>query len=159
MDEWHIGDPVDWGDGWMDAQNWGHGNGNGDDGGDDYGYSGPSQRIERNVDLYANLHKYPYEKYIDLARKSVDDDEALDYYEKAVYHGSQYIFYLKDLRLVDESFPSDKKDLLSDDDIARCTQMYISYKKKRKGILFKVPLHQELVIKEIFKKTGNELVI
>ena len=23
MDEWHIGDPVDWGDGWMDAQNWG----------------------------------------------------------------------------------------------------------------------------------------
>ena len=25
MDEWHIGDPVDWGDGWMDAQNWGHG--------------------------------------------------------------------------------------------------------------------------------------
>ena len=25
MDEWHIGDPVDWGDSWMDAQNWGHG--------------------------------------------------------------------------------------------------------------------------------------
>ena len=25
MNEWHIGDPVDWGDGWMDAQNWGHG--------------------------------------------------------------------------------------------------------------------------------------
>ena len=24
MDEWHIGDPVDWGDGFMDAQNWGH---------------------------------------------------------------------------------------------------------------------------------------
>ena len=23
MDEWHIGDPVDWGDGFMDAQNWG----------------------------------------------------------------------------------------------------------------------------------------
>ena len=23
MDKWHIGDPVDWGDGWMDAQNWG----------------------------------------------------------------------------------------------------------------------------------------
>ena len=23
MDEWHIGDPTDWGDGWMDAQNWG----------------------------------------------------------------------------------------------------------------------------------------
>lgn len=21
MDEWHIGDPVDWGDGFMDAQN------------------------------------------------------------------------------------------------------------------------------------------
>ena len=26
MDEWNIGDPVDWGDGFMDAQNWGHGN-------------------------------------------------------------------------------------------------------------------------------------
>ena len=25
MNKWHIGDPVDWGDGWMDAQNWGHG--------------------------------------------------------------------------------------------------------------------------------------
>ena len=25
MDEWHIGDPVDWGDGFMDAQNWGRG--------------------------------------------------------------------------------------------------------------------------------------
>ena len=24
MDKWHIGDPVDWGDGWMDAQNWHH---------------------------------------------------------------------------------------------------------------------------------------
>lgn len=23
MDEWHIGDPVDWGGGFMDAQNWG----------------------------------------------------------------------------------------------------------------------------------------
>ena len=23
MDEWHIGDPVDWGDGFMDAQKWG----------------------------------------------------------------------------------------------------------------------------------------
>ena len=23
VDKWHIGDPVDWGDGWMDAQNWG----------------------------------------------------------------------------------------------------------------------------------------
>ena len=26
MYEWHIGDPVDWGDGFMDVQNWGHGN-------------------------------------------------------------------------------------------------------------------------------------
>ena len=26
MDEWHIGDPVDWGDGFMDAQNWGRRN-------------------------------------------------------------------------------------------------------------------------------------
>lgn len=24
MDEWHIGDPVDWGDGFMQAENWGH---------------------------------------------------------------------------------------------------------------------------------------
>ena len=29
MNEWHIGDPVDWGDGWMDAQNWGHGHDDG----------------------------------------------------------------------------------------------------------------------------------
>ena len=26
MYEWHIGDPVDWGDGFMDAQNQGYGN-------------------------------------------------------------------------------------------------------------------------------------
>ena len=35
MDEWHIGDPVDWGDGFMDAQNWGRG-GDGDKDSQDY---------------------------------------------------------------------------------------------------------------------------
>ena len=29
MYEWHIGDPVDWGDGFMDAQNQGYGNDDG----------------------------------------------------------------------------------------------------------------------------------
>ena len=33
MYEWHIGDPVDWGDGFMDAQNQSYGN---DDNEDDF---------------------------------------------------------------------------------------------------------------------------
>lgn len=45
MDEWHIGDPVDWGDGWMDAQNWGRGSDDEDD-------------INKGTNNTGNSHQY-----------------------------------------------------------------------------------------------------
>lgn len=69
MDEWHIGDPVDWGDGFMDAQNWGHGQ---DDDEEDKGYNS-NQNSE-------------YQRYLRKAEECSrrgNHSEALDYYEKA----------------------------------------------------------------------------
>lgn len=69
MDEWHIGDPVDWGDGFMDAQNWGHGQ---DDGEEDKGYNS-NQNSE-------------YQRYLRKAEECSrrgNHSEAIDYYEKA----------------------------------------------------------------------------
>lgn len=69
MDEWHIGDPVDWGDGFMDAQNWGHGQ---DDDEEDKGYNS-NQNSE-------------YQRYLRKAEECSrrgNHSEAIDYYEKA----------------------------------------------------------------------------
>jgi len=69
MDEWHIGDPVDWGDGFMDAQNWGHGQD------DDEEHTGCKSNQNSEYQRYLR-------KAEECSRRG-NHSEALDYYEKA----------------------------------------------------------------------------
>ena len=69
MDEWHIGDPVDWGDGWMDAQNWGHGQDDDDD--------------EKYDNSYQNSEYQRYLRKAEECSRRGNHSEAIDYYEKA----------------------------------------------------------------------------
>lgn len=66
MYEWHIGDPVDWGDGFMDAQNQGYGN---DDEEDDYFPDKlEADKYSRKAWDLCNQHKYEDAlQYINLA--------------------------------------------------------------------------------------------
>lgn len=69
MDEWHIGDPVDWGDGFMDAQNWGHG-----------------QEDDEDDKEYNSNQNSEYQRYLRKAEECSrrgNHSEAIDYYEKA----------------------------------------------------------------------------
>ena len=70
VDEWHIGDPVDWGDGFMDAMNWGHGSDD-DDESDWTGRDLPDPRIEEYGKKAWNLYMEFKEKealhYINMA--------------------------------------------------------------------------------------------
>lgn len=68
MDEWHIGDPVDWGDGWMDAQNWGHG------------------QDDDDKKISSSYNDSEYQHYLRKAEECSrrgNHSEAIDYYEKA----------------------------------------------------------------------------
>ena len=62
MDEWHIGDPTDWGDGWMDAQNWGRGN-----------YEDERKDNSSDVEIKAN-QKISRAKYIINSEMSYDNE-------------------------------------------------------------------------------------
>ena len=95
MDEWHIGDPVDWGDGFMDAQNWGHGYNEEDDQNRNCRYDNDYRRstpLDSNTVRSNCIRQYrePYEKYMELARNAEDDDEAVAYYKKAIDYGIGY---------------------------------------------------------------------
>ena len=68
MDEWHIGDPVDWRDGWMDAQNWGHG------------------QDDDDKKISSSYNDSEYQHYLRKAEECSrrgNHSEAIDYYEKA----------------------------------------------------------------------------
>ena len=70
MDEWHIGDPVDWGDGFMDAQNWGHGGDDDDDEDEFFTTSRPSKSDEYSKkawDLYMDFKEAEALSYINMA--------------------------------------------------------------------------------------------
>ena len=71
MDEWHIGDPVDWGDGFMDAQNWGHGGSDDEDDPDEFFTSPrPSKSDEYSKkawDLYMDFKEAEALEYINMA--------------------------------------------------------------------------------------------
>lgn len=70
MDEWHIGDPVDWGDGWMDAQNWGRRD-------DDENKKSPKTRPKYSGS--AEYSKRAWDCYLDY-----DYDSALYYINRAL---------------------------------------------------------------------------
>ena len=93
---------------------------------------------------------------MELARKEEDDNEAVAYYKKAIDYGIDYLDALKRNSLTDNSFPSDKKDLLTADDLEKCKQMYIRYKLKPTGIFLR-SYPQKDVLEEIFKKTDNKI--
>ena len=162
MDEWHIGDTVDWGDGFMDAQNWGHGYNEEDDQNRNCRYDNDYRRsapLDFNIVRGNCVRQYrePYEKYMELARNAEDDDEAVAYYKKAIDYGIGYLDAMKRNCLTDNSFPSNKKDLLPAYDFAKCTQMHIRYRQKPRGFFQKShPQEDDLV--EIFKKTGNKIM-
>ena len=86
--EWQIGDPVDYTtDGWMDAQNWGHGF---DDDDDENGWTGrdlPDPRIEeygkKAWDLYMDFKEEEALRYIDMAL-DLDDGHANNWNRKAI---------------------------------------------------------------------------
>ncbi len=85
MDEWHIGDPVDWADGWMDAQNWGHGH---DDDEDSWTEEDlPDSRIEeygkKAWKLYMDFREEEALHYINLAL-DLDDRHAANWNRKAI---------------------------------------------------------------------------
>ena len=162
MDEWYIGDSVRWGDGFMDAQNWGHGYNEDDDNqNSDYGYNNDYRRSAPQVlnTVKGNCvksYREPYEKYMELARKEENDDEAVAYYKKAIDYGIDYLDALKRNSLTDNTFPSDKKDLLTAEDLEKCKQMYMRYKLKPTGIFLR-SYPQKDDLEEIFKETGNKL--
>ena len=89
MDEWHIGDPVDWGDGWMDAQNWGHGYDDEDDDDiedDDYTNSRLIKRDEYSKkawDLYMDFKEAEALEYIDMAL-DLDNGNSNNWNKKAI---------------------------------------------------------------------------
>ena len=66
MYEWHIGDPVDWGDGFMDAQNQGYGNDDEED--DHFSDKLEADKYSRKAWDLCNQHKYGDAlQYINLA--------------------------------------------------------------------------------------------
>ena len=85
MYEWHIGDPVDWGDGFMDVQNWGHGN-DGDKDSQDHETSRELKREQysRKAWDFCNEHKYELAlHYINMAL-DLDSLNAGDWNKKAI---------------------------------------------------------------------------
>ena len=162
MDEWHIGDPVDWGDGFMDAQNWGHGYGGDESQNRDCGYDdnrrySPPSFTKSELLLHARSFKNAYKLCMENARKSERDDEAVVHYKRAVDYGISYLEALKKDNLTDESFPTNKQDLLPANDLARCRQMYIKFKRKWGG-LFQKSHPRKNDLEEIFEKTGNSIM-
>ena len=76
MDEWHIGDPVDWGDGWMDAQNWGHGCDDEEE--KDYfpNKTTPDSKGKRNSRRSYNRHRYlSDEKALEKINRALEVDK------------------------------------------------------------------------------------
>ena len=87
MDEWHIGDSVDWGDRWVDAQNWGRRYDDEDDGNRAIGNSSDNPRIEeygkKAWDLYMDFKEEEALCYINMAL-DLDKNHANNWNMKAI---------------------------------------------------------------------------
>ena len=124
MDEWHIGDPVDWGDGWMDAQNWGHG---GDDGNDDHcsgsygghgsygGYRPPVDIDQVNRNRLKSI-KHNYESKLKEAREARNDELRIRCYGEALEYANRYSEQSEKWGITVEGMP-DRSHALSKEDI------------------------------------------
>ncbi len=124
MDEWHIGDPVDWGDGWMDAQNWGRGGNDDDDSYGSRGHGGHSgyggyrsqlspEQIKRRELGYK---KDGYERKLKLARNQTVDEYRIRDYCEALEYAKEYFAESERLGITIEGMP-DRNHLLSKDDV------------------------------------------
>ena len=84
MDKWHIGDPVDWGDGWMDAQNWGHGDDEGEK--DPYAEKTTQDSERRNYPRRAHNPDFNYEKALEDINHALrlDKNNADNWNKKAI---------------------------------------------------------------------------
>ena len=124
MDEWHIGDPVDWGDGWMDAQNWGRGGGDDDDnyssgghgGSSSYGGYRPQLSPEQINRRELGYKKDGYERKLKLARNQTDDEYRIRDYCEALEYAKEYFAESERLGITIEGMP-DRNHLLSKDDV------------------------------------------
>ena len=123
MDEWHIGDPVDWGDGWMDAQNWGRG-GYDDDSYGSRGHEGHSgyggyrphvdpEQIKRNSLKYK---KDAYERKLKDARNQTNDERRIRYYIEALEYANQYFEESEKMGITIDGMP-ERNHLFSKDDV------------------------------------------
>ena len=87
MDEWHIGDPVDWGDGWMDAQNWGRRDSDDEDEEEDNTFDNTQFRIneysKKAWDYYMDFKDEDALYYINLAL-DLDNRHANNWNRKAI---------------------------------------------------------------------------
>jgi tetratricopeptide (TPR) repeat protein len=117
MDEWHIGDPVDWGDGWMDAQNWGRRD-NDEDEEEDNTFDNTQFRIneysKKAWDYYMDFKDEDALYYINLAL-DLDNRHANNWNRKAIileslkrYEESEEC-YNRSLRLSRDNIVSDNK--------------------------------------------------
>ena len=124
MDEWHIGDPVDWGDGWMDAQNWGRGGDHEDDnynsgshgGSSSYGGYRPQLSPEQINRRELGYKKDGYERKLKLARNQTDDEYRIRDYCEALEYAKEYFAESERLGITIEGMP-DRNHLLSKDDV------------------------------------------
>lgn len=124
MDEWHIGDPVDWGDGWMDAQNWGRGGDDEDDnynsgsrgGSSSYGGYRPQLSPEQINRRELGYKKNAYEHKLKYARNQTDDVLRIRYYIEALEYANEYYEESEKMGITIEGMP-DRNHLLSKDDV------------------------------------------
>ena len=162
MDEWHIGDPVDWGDGWMDAQNWGRGGDDEDDryvseshgGSDSYGGYRPQPSREEFNRRMLNNKKGAYERKLKEARNETNDEYRIRDYGEALKYADEYFAESERLGITIDGMP-DRDDLLSKDDVD-----WIS--KKHYDEFFKLHIlstDQTENLENLLKQSGNGHVI
>ena len=124
MDEWHIGDPVDWGDGWMDAQNWGRGGENEDDnynsgsrgGSSSYGGYRPHVDPEQIKRSSLEYKKDAYERKLKDARNQTNDERRIRCYIEALEYANQYFEDSEKMGITIEGMP-ERNHLLSKGDV------------------------------------------
>lgn len=158
MDEWHIGDPVDWGDGWMDAQNWGRGGDHDDDSYGSRGHGGHSgyggyrphvdpEQIKRNSLKYK---KDAYERKLKDARNQTVDERRIRYYIEALDYANEYFAESEKLGITIEGMP-ERNHLFSKDDVD-----WISKKHYNEfGKIHILSTDQRENLERLLKESGN----
>ena len=131
MDEWKIGDPVDWGDGWMDAQNWGHGDDEmNPDNIDSTQYCQRDEYSRKAWDCYLDSNYDDALRYIDLAL-DLDRTHPNNWNIKGIIYDAMGIYgkseecFNRSLDLAPSSVVSDNKARM----LKRCTEFIFQLSK------------------------------